>query len=214
MDTKAGPKPKALPPGQLTLIVRQAMKDYNGAAFRQEAAKKTGLTQATYTFIRKLIILVENEQIPWDRRNQMRRVLRKIDEERNIQEARDLIEDTVNEFWAHHTTDGFTRRDRASHRKQKQILENTLFQIRNACDNNDDLAIPGLTQEERAQAIETLTKSIAALTVMITRVNAQQLRKEKEKVDHDIKDSGGLQDPIHPGEEPVRRVGKVAASLQ
>jgi hypothetical protein len=196
--------------GSLTYAVRQVMEKI-GVADKMKGAKETGLSQDTYIFIRKMIILAEDERVPSDRRMILRRTLRKIDEDRNIPEAHTIADYIVNEYWARHTIGGSTHKDRYSHHRQKQILENVLFAIREACTNNEDIPIPPLTQDERAHAIEFLATSIASLSAMLHRVNYHLPRREKDKAD----DKGhGLQDPGHPGEEPVGGLGEVTASVQ
>lgn len=194
-----------LPDTSITYAVRKAMEKTSD---NPAGAKLAGVSDYVYVFVRKLIILSEDERLSPDRRTVLRGALRKIDLDKKVTAAKVLAEGIVNEFWTKWSVTGVSEEQKTSHRKRKKIFENVLFHIREACENNDEIGIPVLKQEERAQAIDTLMKSIENLSAMVRKINSPMAKKGT----HDK--GSGLQDTGHPSETSVGGVGKITTPLQ
>lgn len=193
-----------LPATSISHAVRQAMEQTTDKA---TGAKLANVSRNVYDFVRKLLLLSEDDRLTPDHRVVLRGALRMVDKEKRTKTAEVIAGGIVNEYWARKTMTGVTEQQKTSHRKRKKIFESVLFHIREACANNDEVEIPALRQEERTQAVDTLIKSIENLSAMARKIN----RKESE-TSH-VKDSG-IQDSGHSGEEPVGGVGKITTAVQ
>jgi hypothetical protein len=70
--------------------------------------------------------------------------------------------------------------DRAEH-KRYQRLESTVFQISEACENNEELELPMLTAAERDGAVAKLEASATHLNELIGRVKTASISAERDR---------------------------------
>jgi hypothetical protein len=75
--------------------------------------------------------------------------------------------------------------------KQRARFENTLFVIREACLNNDELVVPEITAQERGEAMEVLVNCIESLRDLMSRIKEDQGPSIDE---HHDDDDGGESD--------------------
>jgi len=168
-------------------VIDEVRRHLNGAEVgAEEISKKIGVSNEVVSFIRKLLIVRSREDLASEDRIKIDDAIKYVDTERRITGAKKIAGEVVRRLWVHSRGGLETKRvtDLRSHRnlKAKRRLDNTLFAIREACSNNEEMAIPSLTNEEREEAVTIILESQFALVDLVLRLRLrQQERKDEHK---------------------------------
>jgi hypothetical protein len=74
---------------------------------------------------------------------------------------------------------GVARNQSPKESKERRCFDNTLFLIREACTNNDEMVIPELTAQERSEAVDTLAECMSALQVLFEKIGGSASPKPR-----------------------------------
>jgi hypothetical protein len=167
-----------LPQGATSLIelVRYGMSgDYASGV---QAAKAIGLHRDTYNLTRKLLLLKARLVLNEAEEKAANRALAILNDDLMFRPAAKIAAPILDKHWATNTRYGEYREQDHRSRialKTRKRLENTLFAIREACTNNDELQLPlGLSRPEKKEIENSLNESICALEQLKQRLMGEQ----------------------------------------
>lgn len=157
-----------IPPGDTVIsLARHAMSLHTNA---EKASKAVGLSRSSFVFVRQLLTLKDKGTLTTEELAKVEEALNEINKERRINKAEGMVNGIIKKYWTPKTTNGRTKEEQKLENKTHARLESTLFLIREACTNNDEMKIPMLTQQQKSAAIETLAESIAGLADLINKI--------------------------------------------
>lgn len=138
------------------------------------ASKSVGVHAALYRLVRKLLILQDQDVLNEQEREQVHKALA-LSNQRKFTEAELTVKEVLRKHWHFGSRVGTLveqqKLDRRIVKKQKERFDNTLFAIRAACTNNEEMVIPKLTNEQRVEARKILMESQSALWNLFAKVN-------------------------------------------
>jgi hypothetical protein len=168
-----------LPEGASSVIdlVRQGMQLY--PASTDTGAKAVGLYRQTYSLVRKLLLLRARQVLTTEEDETAAKALAIINTDLRYQPAETLVQPILEKYWASGTHHGEYRAkgmvETITRKKERKVFDNTLFAIREACTNNQELDIPAnMSRPEKENARNTILESIGHLTVLMQRIMGEQ----------------------------------------
>jgi hypothetical protein len=182
MDSRPGARPM-IPTGQnLVDQVRKGMAaDHKN---NESAARAVGLGQQTYQLVRRLLILTERRgDVAELDKIAMIDVLSKIPYQMSMRDAFVATMPMMKKYWRSGTKFGvpFTKeelaerandydRRRRADGKTRRRFDNTLFAIREACGNNDEMKLPELTRKDADEAADLIIRSMGNLAQLFAKL--------------------------------------------
>lgn len=161
-------------------IINRVMQGMElGIPDTERAAIKVGVPADAYRLTRKLIILLKRQTLSAEEETIVKDALKVLELTGRIGKAKEMTEPILTKHWDGRSRDGRYQprrhngykgglvRDRA---KQQSRFENTMFAIREACTNNEELVVPELTVTERREATEALWASLKGIATLIDRI--------------------------------------------
>jgi len=129
-------------------------------------AKKLGLTRELYVLARKLTILIDRQVLTVPEEEEAHRALFILERTGSVSMAQFKAKAIIDKYWIKKSRTGQAIDPKVSRpfRDQLKRFENTLFAIREACSNNDELEVPlTLTRQERDDRAKMLVVVIEDL---------------------------------------------------
>lgn len=180
---RGGPR-IVVPPGtSVVSMIEENMANGGEQMSSEEASKLVGISEHTYSYIRKLLILQSKDLLTPEERDTITRALAIIDEEKRLRGGRMLANHLVKKYWEPKTKFGVRllkheklargrvyKRNRKQHRKLEKGLENTLFFLKQLCFNSDEMTLPQLTEQAKRKAVDELQECVRSLCNLIHRV--------------------------------------------
>lgn len=163
-----------LPEGASSVIdlVRYGMSLYPSSS--ESAAKAVHLNRDTFSLTRKLLLLRARQIMSREEDAIADKALAILDKDRRLGPARDIAKPILDKYWANNTHHGEYRArfmpQTMARKKAQKVFENTVFAIREACTNNDELEIPTMSRQEKEEAVATLSQCIGSLSVLKNRI--------------------------------------------
>lgn len=154
----------------VTGAVRQGM-----AAHRNDikaGAEVSGLGRHSYGLVRRLLILRDVYPLTPAEKGRVDATLASIDRTGQVATYAHDVNDLVSKYIPSRRAIRAekTRAALRQERKASKRLENTLFRIRDACANNDEMVIPAMSSQQREEAISILTDSARFALDLVYRI--------------------------------------------
>lgn len=156
--------------------VRFAMS--SGVKDVARAAKSVGLSRDGYNLARKLLLLKARRIITIQEEETIDRALETLgkQEHGSLKQAQAIAHAILARYWVNSTHSGEyvdVKLSRDATKRQKRFAK-TLFAIREACSNNEELEVPiSMTREERREFCEMLLDSMGALCQLFNKVRGE-----------------------------------------
>lgn len=135
----------------------------------EETARSLGLYEKSYRLGRKLLLLRERDVLSHDELVIADRGLDMLSNGHTAIAFR-LVRDLVSKHWKRGYRGRPNRDEFRQRAKDRKRFDSTLFVIRQACTDKDDMEIPDLNAAESQQVLELLQDSIGALCVLYNKV--------------------------------------------
>jgi hypothetical protein len=169
-----------LPPGNLIDIVRKGMSMNIPP---DGAARSVGMNRPAYRLARKLLMMKDRQTLNEEESTIVDESL-KILGNGHLKEAMTVAKPILDVHWDNGSLTGRYRGDRNNYGKpstdmartrvkQRRRFDNTVFAIREACTNNDELTVPELTVKEKREAIDLLMSSMKSLWDLMFKIKGE-----------------------------------------
>lgn len=176
-------KKRAVPHGASIVAHVMEQMQLMGDMRLKAAAHVAGMNHQRFSLIRKLLMLKTWDTVSTDERTVILTALHMIDKEKKFPQALALVNGILKKHWYAKSRDGRRppkpdikvsrhqsylngkpkREATRVLRKNIKKLDSTLFAIREACTNNDELEIPQLDETVRRECVDVLDDAIHAL---------------------------------------------------
>ena len=133
----------------------------------EKAAMAVGLGKGTYLLVKKLLLLKDKDILTEEESRRVDAALDRINVERQTSGAAADVKDIIKRHWTPRTKRGDTAKDRKKETKLRTRFDRTLFIIREACTNNEEMELPKLNKKEIADAVTILAESITGLSSLL-----------------------------------------------
>lgn len=158
----------------LTGLVRRGMA--SGFNTVQKQGDAAGLKAKTYRAVRRVLLIADACPLTEVERTRVAEALAAVDQERQLGSLR-KIGDLVDKYLPNKSTvainGSVSRRKLLREEKKRRRLDNTVFQIQEACNNNDEMVIPSLDDQARREVIDILLDSMKSLVDLLQKVRTQ-----------------------------------------
>ncbi len=155
----------------VTQLVRQGM--FIDDKSLAKTATVVGLSLQVFRFIRKLLILKDNEVLNEEELRMVNEALDDIDHKHIIGKHRKQLYELIKLHWKHRTMNGTSKEHRKLEEKAHQRFDKALFVIRETCTNNEEMDVPKLTTVQKMEAITMLGESVAGLSQLISKIQKE-----------------------------------------
>jgi len=143
--------------------VREAMKAY--PVRQEEGARSLGMHKDTFSMIRKLIILSEDDWISREDRSRIEKCLETIDKNRRIADVRSAAKELIDRCWVKKKDPPAT----LNHRRKR--FDQTIMAISESSESTTDMILPrDLKREEVQDTISSLTMSVERINKLIRKM--------------------------------------------
>lgn len=161
-----------LPDGATSLIDQVRLGMATGFIGAEAQAKYAGLSRDTYNFTRKLLLLKARQILNEVDERVVNHALKVLNEDLLVTPAKKIAAPVLRKYWISNTVTGQYRGEVNSRtpNKVRKRFDNTLFAIREACTNNDELKIPLLSRTEKEEVGHSLKEAIDALVNLRLRI--------------------------------------------
>jgi hypothetical protein len=156
----------------LTEKVRHGMATYRTM---EEAARHVGIGQISYARIRKVLSIRDKFPLTDAEKAQVDDVLHRIDESNTLDPIMRELDGLIRKYVPPNKAAGKTSLEKHQQavKKRQQRFDSTLFHIREACSNNEELVIPPLSPEDKGRALETLMDSMKMVCDLMQKVREE-----------------------------------------
>jgi hypothetical protein len=170
----------------MNVIASMSLADEVRATFFEVNARKAsdmlGMSIKKYRLIKKLLILKDRRVLSKSEEARADNALQYLETFRHepkhfhgLGPAYEMVDDILKQYWKRGTSSGeYIWRGRNKDTvKAKKKLQSTLFAIRETCANNEEIEIPLLTNDERAEYRELLLESANALLNLRNKIKGE-----------------------------------------